>query len=84
MLLETPDVKLVDDTVEVARLVSLMPSGPTLLVLVSTVIRPVLFEAVKVVEIVSSAPASVGRYSMTVTAEPEDGSTVENEGVEPE
>ena len=94
ILLGTPaDEELVDVTltpsgsitlVEIKEPVLLIPIGPELLVLVSTVTRPVIFEALKLVEIVSFAPGPVGRYSMTVTAEPEDGSTVENEMVEPE
>jgi len=94
ILLGSPaDEELVDVTllaavsielVDVKSPVPLMAFGSTLLVLVSTVTWPVIFEALKLVEIVSFAPGPVGRYSMTVTAEPEDGSTVENEMVEPE
>ena len=94
ILLGTPaDEELVDVTilpagsialVEFKEPVLLIRICPELLVLVSTVARPVMFEALKLVEIVSFALGPVARYSMTVTAEPEDGNTVENEMVEPE
>ena len=61
-----------------------MPFGPILLVLKGAVPRPVIFRALKLVEVVSLVPAPIGRYSMTVADDPEEGSTVENEVVEPE